>query len=114
MKIARVTATPINVPLKVEILGLDHSTSLSACLVEIETDSGIIGHGFTAITEEDVIAQIIRGVAGPAIIGDDPMAHEAIWDKLYWKTMPRGQTGYAAHGVAALDVALWDLKGKAL
>src|SRR5712675_3781870 len=114
MKIVRVTATPINVPIKVDILGLDHLTSLSACLVEIETDRGIIGHGFTAITEEDVIAQIVNGVAGPAIIGDDAMAHEAIWEKLYWKTMPRGQTGYAAHALAAIDLALWDIKGKAL
>ena len=75
---------------------------------------GLIGHGFTAITEEDVIAQIVNGVAGPAIIGDDPLAHEAIWEKLYWKTMPRGQTGYAAHALAAIDLALWDIKGKAL
>ena len=42
------------------------------------------------------------------------MAHEAIWEKLYWKTMPRGQTGYAAHALAAIDLALWDIKGKAL
>ena len=74
----------------------------------------LIGHGFTAITEEDVIAQIVNGVAGPAIVGDDALAHEAIWEKLYWKTMPRGQTGYAAHAVAAIDLALWDIKGKAL
>jgi L-rhamnonate dehydratase len=114
MKIARVTATPLNVPLTIDVLGLNRTSSLSACLVEIETDDGLVGHGFTAITEEDVIARVIDGVAGPAIIGDDPMAHEAIWDKLYWTLMPRGQTGYAAHAVAALDVALWDLKGKAL
>lgn len=114
MKIARVTATPLNVPLKIAVLGLDRSISLSVCLVEVETDSGIIGHGFTGITEEDVIAQVIRGVAGPAIIGDDPLAHEFIWDKLYWTLMPRGQTGYAAHALAAIDLALWDIKGKAL
>jgi L-rhamnonate dehydratase len=114
VKIARVTATPLNVPLQIDVVGVKRTTSLSACLVEIETDDGLIGHGFTSITEEDVIARIIEGVAGPAIIGDDPMAHEAIWDKLYWTLMPRGQTGYAAHAVAALDVALWDLKGKAL
>jgi L-rhamnonate dehydratase len=114
MKIARVTATPLNVPLVIDVLGLHRTSSLAACVVEVETDGGLIGHGFTAITEEDVIARIIEGVAGPAIIGDDPMAHEAIWDKLYWTLMPRGQTGYAAHAVAAIDIALWDLKGKAL
>jgi L-rhamnonate dehydratase len=114
MKITRVTAIPLNVPLHITLLGLDRKTSLSACLVEVETDSEIIGHGFTAITEEDVVAQIVNGVVAPAIRGDDPLAHEKIWDKLYWTLMPRGQTGYAAHALAAIDVALWDIKGKAL
>ena len=113
-KIARVTAVPLNVPLHVTLAGADRRTSLACVHVEVETAAGLIGHGFTAITEEDVIAQIVNGVAGPAIIGDDAMAHEVIWEKLYWKTMPRGQTGYAAHAVAAIDLALWDIKGKAL
>jgi L-alanine-DL-glutamate epimerase-like enolase superfamily enzyme len=114
MKIARVTATPLNVPLRITLLGLDKLSWLSCCLVEIETDDGIVGHGFTAITEEEVIARIIEAVAGPAIVGDDPLAHERVWDKLYWTLMPRGQTGYAAHALAAIDVALWDIKGRAL
>src|SRR5215207_462869 len=114
MKIARVTATPLNVPLHIKLVGVDRKTSLACCIVEIETDDGLIGHGLTSITEEDVIAQIVNGVAGPAIIGDDPLAHERIWDKLYRTLMPRGQTGYAAHALAAIDVALWDIKRKAL
>src|SRR5688572_6318128 len=97
MKISRVTATPLNVPLHITLLGLDKKTSLACCHVEVETDSGIIGHGFTSITEEDVIAQIVNGVIAPNIVGDDPLLHERIWEKLYWTTMPRGQTGYAAH-----------------
>jgi L-rhamnonate dehydratase len=113
-KIARVAAIPLNVPLHVTLAGADRRTSLACVHVEVETTAGLVGHGFTAITEEDVIAQIVNGVAGPAIVGDDALAHEAIWEKLYWKTMPRGQTGYAAHAVAAIDLALWDIKGKAL
>jgi len=113
-KITRVTATPLNVPMHVTLAGADRKTSLACVHVEVETSQGLVGHGFTAITEEDVIAQIVNGVAGPAITGDDAMAHEAIWEKLYWKTMPRGQTGYAAHALAAIDLALWDIKGKAL
>jgi len=68
----------------------------------------------TAITEEEVIAAAVRDVAGPALIGADPMATEALWDKLYWLLSPRGQTGYASHTIAALDIALWDIKAKAL
>ena len=113
-KIVRITATPLNVPLQITVLGLNRRASLSCCLVEVETDDGLTGHGFTAITEEEVVARIVEAVAAPAIIGDDALAHERIWDKLYWTLMPRGQTGYAAHALAAIDVALWDLKGKAL
>jgi L-rhamnonate dehydratase len=114
MKIARVTAIPLNVPLHIALVGVDRKSSLASCYVEVETDDGIVGHGLSGITEEDVIAQIVNHVAGPAIIGDDPLAHERVWDKLYWLLMPRGQTGYAAHALAAIDVALWDIKGKAL
>jgi L-rhamnonate dehydratase len=114
MKIVRVSATPLNVPVIVDILGLDKKTTLSVCLTEIETDTGLIGHGMTAITEEEIVAAAIREVAGPALIGADPMATERLWDQLYWLLSPRGQTGYATHAIAALDVALWDLKAKAL
>jgi L-rhamnonate dehydratase len=113
-KITRVSATPLNVPLHVQMAGADRKTSLACVHVEVETAQGLTGHGFTAITEEDVVAQVVNGVCAPNLIGDDAMAHEAIWEKLYWKTMPRGQTGYAAHAVAAIDCALWDIKGKAL
>jgi L-rhamnonate dehydratase len=109
MKIAKVTATPVHVPLNIKLVGAARPAAMSGCLVEIETDDGLVGHGFTAITEETVIAAIIEQVAGPAIIGDDPLAHERIWDKLYWTMLPRGQTGYGAHALAAVDVALWDL-----
>src|ERR1700736_835914 len=114
MKIVRVTATPLNVPLHIELVGLDKKTSLACCYVEVETDDGIIGHGFTSITEEDVIGQIVNGVIAPNLVGDDPLLNERIWKKLYWTMMPRGQTGYAAHALAAVDLALWDIKGKAL
>jgi L-alanine-DL-glutamate epimerase-like enolase superfamily enzyme len=113
MKIVRVTATPLNVPLHIKLMGVDRKSSLASCYVEVETDTGLIGHGLSSITEEDVIGQIVNGVAGPAILGDDPLAHEFVWEKLYWTLMPRGQTGYAAHAIAAIDVALWDIKGKA-
>jgi L-rhamnonate dehydratase len=114
MKIARVTATPLNVPLHIKLFGLDKKTSLACCHVEVETDDGIVGHGFTSITEEDVIGQIVNGVIAPNLVGDDPLLNERIWQKLYWTMMPRGQTGYAAHALAAVDLALWDIKGKAL
>lgn len=114
MKITRVHATPLNLPVSVGISGRTKTTSLSVCLVDIETDTGLIGTGMTAITEEEVVGTIVNDVASHALIGADPMRHEQLWDKLYWLLTPRGQSGYASHAMAAIDLALWDLKGKAL
>ena len=75
MKITRVTATPVHIPLNIKLVGAARPAALGGCLVEVETDTGLIGHGFTSITEETVIAHIVKEVAGPAIIGDDPLAH---------------------------------------
>lgn len=114
MKITRVSATPLNVPITVAAGGMDKRTNLSVCLAEVETDSGLVGHGFTGITEEEIVAAAINEVAAHALADEDPLAHERLWDRLYWLLSPRGQTGYASHAIAALDVALWDLKGKIL
>jgi len=113
-KIARVSAFALNLPVHVRMLGVERDTSLSACMVRVETASGLQGWGFTAITEEEVVATVVNEVAGPALIGEDALAHERIWDRLYWLLSPRGQTGYGPHAIAAIDVALWDIKGKAL
>jgi L-rhamnonate dehydratase len=111
-RIAKVRAIGLNLP--VDIPGVQRKASFSACLVRVETESGLVGHGFTAITEEEVIAAAINEVVAPAIIGEDALEHERLWDRVYWLLSPRGQTGYASHAIAAIDTALWDIKGKAL
>ena len=114
MKITRVHATPLNLPISVEISGRTKTTSLSVCLVDIETDTGLTGTGMPAITEEEVIGSIVNDIAAHALLGADPLRHEHLWDRLYWLLTPRGQSGYASHAMAAIDLALWDLKGQAL
>jgi len=113
-KIANVRAHALNVPVRIDVEGQVKELDLSVVICEIETDDGLIGHGFTAITEERTVAAAITEVVAPALVGADPLAHEALWDRLYWLMSPRGQTGYAMHAIAAVDLALWDLKGKIL
>jgi L-alanine-DL-glutamate epimerase-like enolase superfamily enzyme len=114
VKIVRVDATALDVPLQISLPGIERTTSLEACFVEIETDAGIVGHGLAGITRETAVAEIVNAVVAPAIQGDDPLANERIWDKLYWTLTPRGQTGFGAQALSAVDTALWDIKGKAL
>ena len=110
LTITRVHATPLNLPVTMG----GRITSLSICLVDVETSAGITGTGMTAITEEEVVASIVNDVAAHALVGRDPMRHEQLWDRLYWLLTPRGQSGYASHAIAAIDLALWDIKGQLL
>jgi L-alanine-DL-glutamate epimerase-like enolase superfamily enzyme len=114
MKIASVRATPLNIPVTAGSPGRSKNTSLSICVVEVELDDGRIGCGMTAITEEEAVASIVNDVASHALVGLDPLRHEQAWEKLYWLLVPRGQSGYGYHAIAAIDLALWDLKGQIL
>ncbi|WP_051231650.1 mandelate racemase/muconate lactonizing enzyme family protein [Stutzerimonas azotifigens] len=112
--IVAVTAFPMNIPVDIEVVGIKRSMSLSACLCEIETRGGLKGYGFTAITEEEVVASAINEVAGHLIQGECALDTERLWERLTWTMIPRGQSGYASHAIAAIDIALWDIKAKAL
>ncbi|MBT5810509.1 MAG: mandelate racemase/muconate lactonizing enzyme family protein [Rhodospirillaceae bacterium] len=114
MKITRVQARPLRVEFPIGVLGMTGTQSMNVVFAEVETDDGHVGYGFSAITNVEVVAAAINKVAGPAILGDDPIANDRIWDKLYWLLCPRGQGGHGMHAIAAIDVALWDIKGKAL
>lgn len=113
MKINRIVATPLSLPVSVAVSGRKKETNLSICVVDVETDGGLVGTGMTAITEEEVVSSIVNDIVAPNVVGMDPLRNEQIWEKLYWLLTPRGQSGYASHAISAVDLALWDLKGKA-
>ena len=113
MKITRVTASNLIFSARAVAGGLGGESAETTCFVEVETDDGLIGYGLTGITQAEVATECINRVAGPAIIGHNPLDHEAIGHMMYWAASPWGQTGYASHAIAAIDIALWDIKGKA-
>lgn len=81
--------------------------------VAVHTDEGIVGYGEGGGWPEIVEAGI-REVA-PVLIGEDPLAAERIWLKIYHLLHGHGITGAVRGGVqSAIDIALWDIKGKAL
>lgn len=112
--ITKVLATPVYVPCTLEIGPISKPAKLSGLVVEIETADGLAGHGFTAITDEEIVAAAINEVVAPNLKGRDMLAREGISEMLYWLLTPRGQTGYASHAISAIDIALWDLAGKRL
>lgn len=115
MRITSIRAHALVVPTAVLVPGVgEHREQLGCCVVVVETDEGYVGHGLTGITQEAVVKTVVNEVLAPALIGTDPMLHEARWEQMYWMLSSRGQTGYAQHAMAALDIALWDIKGHAL
>lgn len=84
--------------------------------VKINTDEGISGWGESGIpvmTGKDASAAMIKEIA-PLIIGLDPLDNELLWQRLYnlsYWSYGGGPINFSA--ISALDVALWDIKGKA-
>jgi L-alanine-DL-glutamate epimerase-like enolase superfamily enzyme len=87
-------------------------TARVTSLVLIHTDSGETGIG-AAYSHPDLVRAIIEGNLRAHLIGADPSDIDGIWDKLYGLTRWYGRKGAAVTALSGIDIALWDLKGKA-
>lgn len=82
------------------------------CVVKITTDTGIVGWG-EGYGPADVLEAGIK-LLTPLLIGKNPIAQETLWFEMYRKTLDYARRGILAASISAIDVALWDVKGKAL
>jgi L-alanine-DL-glutamate epimerase-like enolase superfamily enzyme len=80
-------------------------------LVEIFTDSGIVGLGNAALSPL-VTKACIDTYLKPFLLGADPWDTEYLWQQMYRRTMAFGRKGVAMTAISAVDIALWDLLGK--
>jgi L-rhamnonate dehydratase len=80
-------------------------------LVEVFTDTGLIGIGNAALSPQ-VTKQVIDLYLKPLLIGQDPWDIERLWQHMYRKTMAFGRKGIGIVAISAVDIALWDLLGK--
>ena len=113
-RIARVIATPVTVPGRLDLGPVQREITMGGVVVEVTTGDGLSGIGFTSITNSAVVASAVNNVAAAAIGGIDAFAREAVAERLYQTLTPRGQTGHAVHAMSAIDIALWDILGKQL
>ena len=111
MKITKVVATTHNVPVPVPLLDEPVMRPLVFC--SIETDNGLAGYGISGPIQRNAVREHINTEMGPMIIGSDPFDTERIWHQLYTEHNPRSQTGTWSSAISAIDIALWDIKGKA-
>ncbi len=117
MKITNVEAIYLRLPEVKE----QCDSGQDALIVRVSTDAGITGIG-----EVDSAALAVKGlIEGPfyhttaaglreLLIGEDPFKTEYLWHKMYRGNIYAGRRGVGIHAMSGIDMALWDIKGKAL
>ena len=81
-------------------------------IVEVFTDAGLVGIGNAALSPR-ITKQVIDLYLKPVIMGKDPFDSEFLWQHMYRQTMAFGRKGIGMVAISAVDIALWDLMGKA-
>ncbi|MFD0715557.1 mandelate racemase/muconate lactonizing enzyme family protein [Paenibacillus sp. GCM10027626] len=79
--------------------------------VEIETENGLKGCGY-GFARDGLIAECITKNLRPLLLGQDALLTEKLWDEMYMNTRYLGRKGMMMRAISAVDIALWDLKGK--
>ena len=118
MKIANIEAIPLRIP---TIDSQANDGSQETVIVKVHTDAGVTGIG-----EVDATPFVIKAVIeSPSshnwglsfhdlLVGENPLDIERLWDKMYQGTIYPGRRGMGIHAIGAVDLALWDVAGKAL
>jgi L-alanine-DL-glutamate epimerase-like enolase superfamily enzyme len=130
MKITEVVAHPLSVKFEQgSWTAHEYMDRSQMILVEVRTDQGIIGFGEIAGGPQNVICDYVK-IFSDVVRGMDPCGHAEIWAKLFSLTSPRpgGLGGWDGlppplprnhrpqimAAIGGIDIALWDIKGKAV
>ena len=118
MKIVAVDAIPLEIPFshggRPHALGGQPWTRLSILLVRVETDSGLVGYGeaFSYACRRAVQA-VVEDMIAPLAIGADAGDIDALNQKVQKALHLQGRYGLTIFALSGLDIALWDIAGKA-
>jgi L-alanine-DL-glutamate epimerase-like enolase superfamily enzyme len=82
-------------------------------LVRVVTEDGASGLGECSPMHGRIIARFVRDVLRPRLLGEDALNREALWAALFYPTYKLGVQGIQPEGIAGVDIALWDLAGRA-
>ncbi|MFC7397333.1 mandelate racemase/muconate lactonizing enzyme family protein [Chelatococcus sp. GCM10030263] len=128
MKITEILFHPLSVDFgKVSWTAHEPFRRAQLILVELRTDEGLVGIGEISSGPQPIVCRMLEMIV-PALIGMDPLGHEAIWRKMLSITcprpgglgdwdglpapLPRHERPQFMAAMAGIDIALWDIKGK--
>lgn len=115
MKIRSVEALAISIPLRAAVSDavrrIDHRDHY---IVKIVTEEGLEGVGFTLGYDSSLaMVSLTDTIFRPILEGADAFASENLWGEMYRQSIQGGRRGAALRAISAIDIALWDLRGKA-
>ena len=114
MRVTGVRTYPLTVPIgDLQRTSQGSFGTISILVVVVETDAGIsgVGEGLARFGPK-AYAELVDGLLAPKIVGMDPFAVEAIWQRLF-RTFSGRSGGILIEAIAAIDIAIWDIIGKA-
>src|SRR3954468_14594114 len=121
MRITKIDCELLHVPLSrpraspLEAAG-GRANHVVALLAHVHTDTaGLVGLGSAYALQSTGRALLATAVddLAPLLMNEDPLDHERLAAKVYWRLQTVGRRGLVQQAYSAIDVALWDLKGKA-
>lgn len=119
MKITEVKTYLLHAPipndLRVES-GAGLKLARQMCLIEIKTDAGLSGYGSPSGPYDlSILERIVRSIIAPHLVGTRASDVEYLWHRLYYGEIKRnlGNRGIGIAALSGIDMALWDLKGRA-
>lgn len=115
MKITKVEAFAISIPLTAAVSdAVRRITHRDSLIVRITTESGFTGTGFTLGYDGSLaMVSLVDCIYRPMLMGGNALHSEALWAEMYRQSIQAGRRGAALRAMSAIDIALWDLRGKA-
>ena len=117
MKITGIRTMTVDVPLEEPVITAIHNIgSIGYVLVFVDTDAEVTGEGhlFSLPARHLAPLEAMTAVLGQSLIGEDAHRVEGLWHKLWTEVNFVGHKGVPLFALSALDMALWDARGKAL
>ena len=84
--------------------------------VEVQTDEGITGWGEVTTTHpvaNRAVCAVLQQI-DPLLVGENPFHIEKLWNKMFRRFTYMGSRGAATNAISGIDIALWDIRGKAM
>jgi len=119
LKIAEITAIPTSFPLPKEgsvRLGIGRAIKRDAVIVKVRTESGLVGWGEShAGRAPGAVAALINTTLRTLVLGMDATDVVGVWNRIYSRQLAsHGMGAGCSLAMSGLDMALWDIRGKAV